>query len=149
MLANVFISLIALAAALGLVLLLAGSGWWAAAAIFVFGAAGFSLAAALNGRVFAFAGAAPTLAAGINVSAFNLGNAAGPWLGGLVIGAGLGLRAPLWTALALVAVALVLAAGSAVLERRPTTGVGAGDRAASESGSGTEQAPTACAAACS
>lgn len=122
MLANVFISLVALAAALLLVLLLAGAGWWSAAAIFLFGVAGFSIAAALSGRVFAFAGAAPTLTAGINVSAFNLGNAAGPWIGGLVIAAGLGLRAPLWAALCLVAVALVLAGTSALVERRHPAG---------------------------
>ncbi|WP_051266742.1 Cmx/CmrA family chloramphenicol efflux MFS transporter [Nakamurella lactea] len=119
MLGNVFGSLLAMTGTLLLLLVLAGSGWWAAAAVFAFGAAGFSIAAALNGRVFAFAGTAPTLAAGINVSAFNLGNAVGPWLGGLVIGAGLGYRAPLWAAIGLGLLALGIATASSIVEQRP------------------------------
>lgn len=119
MLGNVFISLIAMTSTLLLLLALAGSGWWAAVAVFGFGAAGFSIAAALNGRVFIFAGAAPTLAAGINVSAFNLGNAVGPWVGGTVIAAGFGFRAPVWAAIGLAVLAFGIAGISAVVERRP------------------------------
>jgi DHA1 family chloramphenicol resistance protein-like MFS transporter len=119
MLGNVFLSLAAMGLALVLVGVLAGAGWAVAAAVFVFGAASFSIAAALNGRVFLFAGSAPTLAAGINVSAFNLGNAIGPWAGGLVIGAGLGFRAPIWLAIGLTALAVGMASLSWLVERRP------------------------------
>ena len=95
---NVFISLGAMVASLVLLYVLAGSTVGVVVATFLFGASAFSIAAALNGRVFGFAGDAPTLAASVNVSAFNLGNSVGPWIGGLVIDAGLGLRAPIWAA---------------------------------------------------
>lgn len=121
-LVNVFVSLIAMVVALFVLLAMAGTAIGACVATFLFGASAFSIAAALNGRVFGFAGDAPTLAASVNVSAFNVGNAAGPWLGGLVIDAGLGLRAPIWTAIALGASALVVASLSWRLER------GAGSR---------------------
>lgn len=121
MLANVFISLAAMAVTMAVLVALSGAGWWVAPAVFGFGAAAFSIAAALNGRVFSFAAAAPTLAAGVNVSAFNVGNAVGPWIGGLVISAGYGLRAPVWAALALVGVAVLLATCSMVVEHRGNT----------------------------
>ncbi|UPK75168.1 MFS transporter [Nocardioidaceae bacterium SCSIO 66511] len=122
MLANVVLSLAAMVLALLLLAAVAGSRIGVVAAVFVLGAASFSIAAALNGRVFAFAGDAPTLAASVNVSAFNVGNALGPWLGGVVIGAGLGLRAPVWMGALLGVVALCFAAGSWRIERaRPTT----------------------------
>lgn len=120
MLANVFISLVAMAASLLLVYLLAGSSWWEALAVFTFGATSFSIAAAINGRVMTFAGSAPTLAAGINVSAFNIGNAIGPWIGGTVIAAGLGFRAPVLASIGLTVLAIGVATISAVVERRPT-----------------------------
>lgn len=100
-LVNVFLSLGLMTASLLLLLLAASSPWGAPVAVFLFGAMSFSIAAALNGRVLSFAGAAPTLAASVNVSAFNVGNAIGPWIGGTLIGAGLGLRAPVWASVAL------------------------------------------------
>ncbi|UYM07496.1 Cmx/CmrA family chloramphenicol efflux MFS transporter [Solicola gregarius] len=121
MLANVVISLTAMVLALLLLAALAGSRIGVVVAVFVLGAASFSIAAALNGRVFAFAGDAPTLAASVNVSAFNVGNALGPWLGGLVIGAGLGLRAPIWMSVLLGVLALGFAGTSWRLERSRVT----------------------------
>ena len=50
------------------------------------------------------AGDAQTLGAAMNHSSLNIGNALGAWLGGLVIAAGWGYRAP-----ALVGVVLALA----------------------------------------
>ena len=117
MLANVVVSLSAMVLALLLLVALAGSRVGVVVALFVLGTAAFSIAAALNGRVFAFAGDAPTLAASVNVSAFNLGNALGPWLGGVVLGAGLGLRAPVWMGVLLGLVALGFAATSWRVER--------------------------------
>lgn len=121
MLANVVISLVAMVLALVLLAALAGSLVGVVVAVVALGIASFSIAAALNGRVFAFAGDAPTLAASVNVSAFNVGNALGPWLGGVVLGAGLGLRAPVWMGVLLAIVSLGFAAASWRLERRPVT----------------------------
>lgn len=59
------------------------------------GVAAFSCAPALNARIFNVASGAPTLAGATATAAFNTGNTLGPWLGGLVIDAGLGYR---WTA---------------------------------------------------
>lgn len=119
MLANVLLSLAAMVATLLLLLATSASGVGATIAVMLFGASAFSLAAALNGRVFRFAGDAPTLTASVNVSAFNVGNAVGPWVGGLVIDAGLGLRAPVWTAALLGVGALAIAGMSWRVERRP------------------------------
>lgn len=117
MLVNVLVSLIAMAGALILLRLVLGSAIAATLATFLFGVTGFSIAAALNGRVFAFAGDAPTLAAAVNVSAFNVGNALGPWIGGLTIGAGLGLGAPIWASVALCLAAIAAAGLSWRVER--------------------------------
>nr|WP_223290952.1 Cmx/CmrA family chloramphenicol efflux MFS transporter [Streptomyces avicenniae] len=60
------------------------------------GFASFLCAPGLNARIFNVAGTgAPTLAGASATSAFNTGNAVGPWVGGLVISAGLGYA---WTA---------------------------------------------------
>ncbi|MDN5851447.1 MAG: MFS transporter [Actinomycetia bacterium] len=121
MLAKVIISLAAMVSALLLLIALAGSQVGVVVAVFVLGATAFSIAAALNGRVFAFAGDAPTLAASVNVSAFNVGNALGPWLGGVVLSAGLGLRAPVWMGAVLGMVALGFAGTSWRVERAQRT----------------------------
>ncbi|KOG51053.1 chemotaxis protein [Streptomyces griseoflavus] len=61
------------------------------------GVTAFTTAPALNARMFNVAHAAPTLAGATTTSAFNMGNTVGPWLGGLVIGAGWGYPAVAWT----------------------------------------------------
>ncbi|KAA6214563.1 MFS transporter [Streptomyces albofaciens JCM 4342] len=61
------------------------------------GVTAFATAPALNARMFNVAHAAPTLAGATTTSAFNMGNTIGPWLGGLVIGAGWGYPAVAWT----------------------------------------------------
>src|SRR3954462_6995645 len=58
------------------------------------------------------------LGAALNHSALNLANALGAWLGGLVIAAGFGLRAPSVVGAGLAAAGLVPLAVSAVLQRR-------------------------------
>ncbi|MEV4743965.1 Cmx/CmrA family chloramphenicol efflux MFS transporter [Streptomyces sp. NPDC049555] len=70
------------------------------------GVAAFTTAPALNARMFNVANAAPTLAGATTTSAFNLGNTIGPWLGGLVIGAGWGYPAVAWLGAGLAALAL-------------------------------------------
>jgi DHA1 family inner membrane transport protein len=64
------------------------------------------------------AGDAQMLGAALNHSALNLANALGAWLGGLVIAAGLGYRAPSVVGAGLAAAGLVPLAVSAVLRRR-------------------------------
>jgi DHA1 family inner membrane transport protein len=64
------------------------------------------------------AGDAQMLGAALNHSALNLANALGAWLGGLVIAAGLGFRAPSVVGAGLAAAGLVPLAVSALLRRR-------------------------------
>lgn len=66
----------------------------------------------------AAAAGAPTLASAVNIGLFNLGNAIGAWIGGLVIGAGLGLVAPNWAGGILSLVALGFALATGYLDRR-------------------------------
>ncbi|MBV2156559.1 MFS transporter [Kitasatospora sp. SUK 42] len=80
----------------------------AVAALFLFGAAGFSIIPALQARILAVAAAAPALALSANVSAFNLGNGLGAWLGGETIGLGFDVRAVTLTAALATAAALLL-----------------------------------------
>ncbi|HST73415.1 MAG TPA: MFS transporter [Kocuria rosea] len=60
---------------------------------------------------------APSLTAAMNHAAFNLANALGAFLGGVVISAGWGYRAPAWTGVALAVVGLLIL-GSAIRQRR-------------------------------
>lgn len=65
---------------------------------------------------------APSLASSLHHSAFNVANANGAWLGGLVLGAGLGLTAPLVVGVALSLAGLVLSlalAGAVRAARAP------------------------------
>lgn len=92
----------------------------AALTLMLVGGLGFATVPPLQKRVLDQAHGAPTLASAVNIGAFNLGNALSAWLGGIVIGAGLGYTAPNWVGALLVATALGLAIWSAALERRPS-----------------------------
>jgi DHA1 family chloramphenicol resistance protein-like MFS transporter len=83
------------------------------------GATAFTTAPALNARIFDVAGAAQGLAGATATSSFNIGNTVGPWLGGLVISAGLGYAATAWTGavLAVGAVAMTVVAGRSAARR--------------------------------
>ncbi len=70
--------------------------------------------------MFNVASAAPTLAGATTTWAFNISNTVGPWLGGLVIGAGWGYPAVAWTAAALAALAVGTTAVASRLHRRST-----------------------------
>lgn len=68
--------------------------------LFIWAAAAFAAVPALQVNVVRVGGAAPNLVATLNIGAFNVGNAMGAWVGGSVIGHGLGLtRVPLAGAL--------------------------------------------------
>ncbi|MGP4110171.1 Cmx/CmrA family chloramphenicol efflux MFS transporter [Streptomyces sp. 4N509B] len=72
------------------------------------GLGAFLSAPGLNARIFNLASVtAPTLAGATVTAAFNAGNTAGPWLGGLVIGGGLGYVWTAWAGALLVGGALV------------------------------------------
>ncbi|MER6306925.1 Cmx/CmrA family chloramphenicol efflux MFS transporter [Streptomyces sp. NPDC001657] len=81
------------------------------------GVTAFATAPALNARMFNVANAAPTLAGATTTAAFNIGNTIGPWLGGLVIGAGWGYPSVAWTGAALAAVAVLTTAVAFRLHR--------------------------------
>ncbi len=86
--------------------------------VFLVSVAGSVLAICLQLRLMETAGEAQMLGAALNHSALNLANALGAWLGGLVIAAGLGYRAPSVVGAALAAAGLVPLAISAILRRR-------------------------------
>ena len=72
-------------------------------------------------RLMEVAGDAQMLGAALNHSALNAANALGAWLGGLVIAAGLGYRAPSAVGAGLALLGLGFLAVSAVLRRREAT----------------------------
>ncbi|MFE6764287.1 MFS transporter [Streptomyces sp. NPDC057689] len=115
------VSLGGLALVLALFTLTAHNKIAAAVTLVLIGAFGFATVPPLQKRVLDQAVDAPTLASAMNIGAFNLGNALSAWLGGIVIGAGLGYTAPNWVGAALAASALVLALVSSALERRTVT----------------------------
>jgi len=86
--------------------------------VFLGSVAASCLAICLQLRLMETAGEAQMLGAALNHSALNLANALGAWLGGLVISAGLGYRAPSVVGTGLAAAGLVPLAVSAVLRRR-------------------------------
>lgn len=67
---------------------------WAALGIFAIGALGSLVAIGLQIRLMDAAGDAQMLGAALNHSALNIANGLGAWLGGVVIAAGYGYRAP-------------------------------------------------------
>ncbi len=85
------------------------AGWWALPVAFMITATTSVLVVNLQLRLMDVAGDAQTLGAAMNHASLNVANALGAWLGGLVIAAGWGYRAP-----ALVGVGLALA-GTGVL----------------------------------
>ncbi len=106
-----------------MVLLLAGLTVLAQTAIgitvgvFVIAFNGSVLVTCLQMRLMDVAGDARTLGAALNHASLNAANALGAWLGGLVIGAGLGLLAPSWVGAALAAGGLGVLMVSVLLER--------------------------------
>ncbi|MFF6786541.1 Cmx/CmrA family chloramphenicol efflux MFS transporter [Streptomyces sp. NPDC012510] len=85
---------------------------------FLLGVSCFYTAPALNARLFNVAAAAPTLAGATTTAAFNLGNTGGPWVGGVVIDAGLGFASTAWAGGAIMAAAIGTTAVSLRLHRR-------------------------------
>ncbi|NED81251.1 MFS transporter [Streptomyces sp. SID11233] len=89
--------------------------------VLVQGMLAFGTGTALISHVFRLAAGAPTLAGSFATAAFNVGGALGPWIGGLAIGAGYGLRAPLWVSALLMALALGTAGAAWACRPAPET----------------------------
>ncbi|WP_399087145.1 Cmx/CmrA family chloramphenicol efflux MFS transporter [Streptomyces sp. BBFR2] len=99
--------------------LTAHSPFAAVALSLMLGVTAFTTAPALNARMFNVANAAPTLAGATTTAAFNVGNTLGPWLGGLVISAGLGYEYTAWLGAGLAAVAVATTFVAFRLHRAP------------------------------
>lgn len=100
---TVLYGLVVMAVMLGAYYLASENSIAAVIAVFAIGMSSSAVIPALQSRLMRWAGRGQTLAAALNHSALNIANALGAWLGGLVIAAGWGYRAP-----ALVAVGLAL-----------------------------------------
>ncbi len=91
-------SLLGSSIGMGVLLLLfflaAPHGWWLLPVAFGITTIGSVLVVNLQLRLMDVAGDAQTLGAAMNHAALNVANALGAWLGGLVIAAGYGYRAP-------------------------------------------------------
>ncbi|RYB95704.1 MFS transporter [Nocardioides oleivorans] len=90
-----------MAASMLLFWLAAPHGWAALPVVFLITTLGSVLVVNLQLRLMDVAGDAQTLGAAMNHASLNVANALGAWLGGLVIAAGWGLRAPALVGLAL------------------------------------------------
>ena len=86
-------------------------------ALFLIGISGSMITTALQMRLFRESHDAPSLSAAMNHAAFNLANALGAWLGGIVITAGLGYRAPAWVGVGLCVSGLVVISVAIFLRR--------------------------------
>lgn len=125
---GILAGLIATSVSLALFALTLQNAWAAMILSYAIGLSGASTIPALQTRLMDVADDAQTLAAALNHSALNIANAAGAWLGGLVIAAGHGYRAPSMMGAAL-AVAGIAVLGLALFTgrrrgRRPQSMVG-------------------------
>jgi len=122
---SVFRSLLGSSLAMALLLLLyavlASTGWWALVPAFLVAISSSVLVVTLQLRLMSVAGEAQTLGAAMNHSSLNIGNALGAWLGGLVIAAGWGYRAPALVGVVLALAGLAVLLLSATVHRRTTT----------------------------
>jgi len=103
---------------LALVLFAAGNAGTLTAAVFLVSVSASTMVVLLQLRLMGVAGEAQMLGAALNHSALNAANALGAWLGGLVIAAGWGYRAPSGVGAGLAVLGLGFLAVSAVLRRR-------------------------------
>jgi DHA1 family inner membrane transport protein len=123
---SVFRSLLGSSLAMAVLLLLyaalAPAGWWAVLPAFLVAVASSVLVVNLQLRLMSVAGDAQTLGAAMNHSSLNVGNALGAWLGGLVIAAGWGYRAPALVGVLLALAGLLVLLVSATVHRQAAAG---------------------------
>jgi len=101
-----------------LVWLVAPLGWLLLPAVFLVTAIGSVLVVNLQLRLMTVSGEAQTLGAAMNHASLNIANALGAWLGGLVIAAGYGYRAPALVGAVLSVLGIGVLLWSATLHRR-------------------------------
>ncbi|QIK75516.1 MFS transporter [Nocardioides piscis] len=122
-----FGSLVVGAAGMGVTMVLfwlaAPGGWLALPVVFAITALGSVLVVNLQLRLMDVAGDAQSLGAALNHASLNIANALGAWLGGLVIAACLGYRAPALVGVALSAAGLGLLLVAGASHRRTPSGV--------------------------
>ena len=125
---SIFRSLLGSAVGMGLVLLLfaavAPYGWWSLPVLFLVPVLGSVLVVNLQMRLMDVAGEAQTLGAALNHASLNVANALGAWLGGIVIAAGWGYRAPAVVGAGLCVLGLFTLVWSATLHRREARAAG-------------------------
>jgi MFS transporter, DHA1 family, inner membrane transport protein len=125
---SVFRSLLGSSAAMAVLLvsfgLVAPTGWPALLPAFLVAIVSSVLVVNLQLRLMDVAGDAQTLGAAMNHSSLNIGNAVGAWLGGLVIAAGWGYRAPSFVGAVLAVAGLLILLVSARAHRRDAARVG-------------------------
>jgi DHA1 family inner membrane transport protein len=123
---SVFRSLVIGATGMGVALvafwLLAPYGFALLPVAFLITFLGSILVVNLQLRLMDVAGDAQTLGAAMNHASLNVANALGAWLGGLVIAAGYGYRAPAVVGAALSVAGLLVIVVSATLQRRSNLG---------------------------
>ena len=117
-------SSLAMAALLLLYVVLAPTGWWALIPAFLVAVSSSVLVVNLQLRLMSVAGDSQTLGAAMNHSSLNIGNALGAWIGGLVIAAGWGYRAPALVGVVLALAGLAILLLSAVTARRTAARAG-------------------------
>jgi DHA1 family inner membrane transport protein len=121
---SVFGSLLWSGAVSGVVMLAvwaaAPHGWLLLPAVFLVTAIGSVLVVNLQLRLMTVSGDAQTLGAAMNHASLNVANALGAWLGGLVIAAGHGYRAPALVGAGLSVLGVAVLLWSAGLHRRDT-----------------------------
>lgn len=119
---SVFRSLILAGIGSGVVMLLVWSaaphGWLLLPVIFLVTTVGSVLVINLQLRLMAVSGEAQTLGAAMNHASLNLANALGAWIGGVVIAAGYGYRAPALAGAVLSVAGVAVLLWSATLHRR-------------------------------
>ena len=108
---------------LALLLFTITSSWFLAGLLTTFALAVLTsfVALGLQMRLMQVAGEAQTIGAAMNHSSLNLANALGAWLGGAVIAAGYGYRAPSFVGAGLSALGLIVLLASATLHRHSKT----------------------------
>jgi DHA1 family inner membrane transport protein len=88
--------------------------------VFVLSTVTSVLVVGLQMRLMQVAGDAQTIGAAMNHASLNIANALGAWLGGLVVAAGFGYRAPSWVGAGLAVAGLAVLLVSVTLQRRTT-----------------------------
>jgi len=98
--------------------LAAPHGWWALPVVFLITTLSSVLVVNLQLRLMDVAGEAQTLGAAMNHASLNVANALGAWLGGIVIAAGHGYRAPALVGAGLSVAGIAVLVWSALAHRR-------------------------------